>query len=423
MSELRGESRRWRIPPVPSPNTARMLGLPILEETSGELGTLLWRTVRTLHAWGVTSGADRGLLFYDYSYDQRMADLLSAAPEPALEKWILILTEVLREPVRIDPERVGIACLGVAAWARAADKPSTAAEFIHLAALAAPGNPNFALATARESRDRGDYDTAEAYYHRAVVVARGRSDWEGYVRGYAGLGKVFQLRGSFRNARRALRRALKAAERHRLREQRAGVLHELFTVETDCGEWEEAEGYAEAAAEAFGSGHPLLPNLTFDIGVFWADQGRFEMALSILRRTLPFLRPEVQILGWANIARVAGAVSDPELFEDASRRVFSSPPDTHRRIQALECVARGAISLGRAEEAEMAARVALSMAQERGEHQSKFVMEGVLQQVERIGRLATNRGQPDATPPNDATYRSSTLSLSRALDKIFTSAP
>lgn len=358
------------------------MGASLLQETDGDLGLVLWRSLRAVCAWASVAPADRPLLFPEGARDQRMADLLAAAPPPALERPLLVLAEMLGDPVRMGPDRVGIACLSVAAWAREAGRPATALEFAQAGALVCPGSASYSLAAARESRDAGEHEQAEALYHRAVALARQVHDWDGYVRAHAGLGKLAQARGAYPAARKSHLRALRAAERHRLGYLRAMVLHELFVVEVDCGNAAPAERYAEAAADAYGRGHAMLRVLAFDIAGFWMNQGRYAEALPVFLRILPTLDAEVQVLGWGDVARSAGGTGDGELFDRAYRNVAAAPADRPRRLDALRETAHGALHLGRLDLAERLAREVVLAARERDDHKSVFVAEGLLAEAE-----------------------------------------
>lgn len=390
------------------------MGAPLLQETDGELGLVLWRSLRTVCAWASTAPADRPLLFPDGARDQRMADLLAAAPPPALERPLMVLAELLGDPVRMGPDRVGIACLSVAAWAREAGRPATALEFTQAGALVCPGSPSYALAAARESRDAGEHEQAEALYHRAVALARQVHDWDGYVRAHAGLGKLAQARGAYPAARKSHLRALRAAERHRLGYLRAMVLHELFVVEVDCGNAAPAERYAEAAADAYGRGHAMLRVLAFDIAGFWMNQARYADALPVFLRILPMLDAEVQVLGWGDVARSAGGTGEGELFDRAYRNVAAAPAELPRRLDALRETAHGALLLGRLELAERLAREVVLVARERDDHKSVFVAEALLADAE-----ARRHG---AAPPAEAA-RGTRSALSRSLLKALEAAP
>jgi tetratricopeptide (TPR) repeat protein len=390
------------------------VGASLLQENDGELGLVLWRSLRTVCAWASVAPADRPLLFPDGARDQRMADLLAAAPPPALERPLLVLAELLGDPVRMGPDRVGIACLSVAAWAREAGRPATALEFTQAGALVCPGSPSYALAAARESRDSGEHEQSEALYHRAVALARQLHDWDGYVRAHAGLGKLAQARGAYPAARKSHLRALRAAERHRLGYLRAMVLHELFVVEVDCGNAAPAERYAEAAADAYGRGHAMLRVLAFDIAGFWMNQGRYAEALPVFLRILPTLDAEVQVLGWGDVARSAGGTGEGELFDRAYRNVAAAPADLPRRLDALRETAHGALLLGRLELAERLAREVVLTARERDDHKSVFVAEALLADAE-----ARRRG---AAAPAEAA-RSTRSALSCSLLKALEPAP
>jgi tetratricopeptide (TPR) repeat protein len=317
-----------------------------------------------------------------------MADLLASGAPEELERSLRVLIEMLGDPVGIGADRVALACTGVAAWADDAGRRATAAEFTHTAALACPGSPVYALASARRSRDEGRYTEAEAMYQRAVALARQVQDWDSYTRAHAGLGKVSQQRGGYPAARRALQKALRRAERHAFRPLRAMVLHDFFTIEIDCGRDEEAEMYAQAAAEAYGAGHPNLAALAGDVAVFWIDRGRFAEALPVLRCILALDRSD-RLLILGHIARAAGALGDKEAFRSAYDEVIAAPEEAPRRVDALGYAAQGAINLELLEEAQAAANLALETAQSRGEHRTVFEMETVLERVE-ILRRATN---------------------------------
>jgi tetratricopeptide (TPR) repeat protein len=325
-----------------------------------------------------------------------MADLLASGAPEELERPLRILIEMQGDPVRIGADRVALACVGVAGWADGEGKRATAVEFTHAAALACPGSPVYALASGRRSRDEGRYTEAEAMYQRAVALARQVQDWDSYTRAHAGLGKVSQQKGAYPTARRALQKALRRAERCSLRSLRAMVLHDLFTVEIDCGQDEEAEVYAQAAAEAYGPGHPNLSALAGDVAVFWMDRGRFAEALPVLRRILTFGRGD-RLLTVGHIARAAGALGDKGVFRSAYDAVLATPEEAARRVDALSFAAQGAINLKLLEEAHAAASLALETAQYRGEHRTVFEMEMLLERVEILRQMTETAAQASLT--------------------------
>ncbi|MEW5931523.1 MAG: hypothetical protein AB1941_28990 [Gemmatimonadota bacterium] len=415
MSARSSRTRRWRVPPAPVPAQERLVGASLLQENEGELGVLLWRSLRTVCAWAATAPADRPLLFPPGARDQRMADLLAAAPPPALERPLGVLAELPGDPVNTGPDRVGIACLSVAAWARETGRPATALEFTQAGALVCPGSPSYALAAARESRDAGEHEQAESLYHRAVALARQVRDWDSYVRAHAGLGKLAKARGAYPAARKSHLRALRAAERRRLGYLRAMVLHELFVVELDCGNAAEAERYAGAAVEAYGRGHAMLRVLAFDVAAFWMTQERYADALPVFLRLLPTLDPAAQVLGWGDVARAAGGIGDVGTFEAARRNVARAPADSPRRVDALRETAHGALLLGRLDLAESLAREVAGLARAAGDHKTEFVADGLLAEVSaRRSGAAPERAAREAYEP----YPALADSLLRALDAV-----
>lgn len=391
------------------------MGASLLEEMDGDLGLVLWRSLRAVCAWASTPAADRALLFAPGARDQRMVDLLAAAPPPALERPLLVLAEMLGDPEGIGPDRVGIACLSVAAWARESGRPATALEFSQAGAQVCPGSPSYALAAARESRDAGEHDQAEALYHRAVALARQVRDWDSYVRAHAGLGMLAKGRGAYPAARKSHLRALRAAERHRLGYLRAMMLHELFVVELDCGNAVLAERYAAAAVEAYGRGHAMLRVLAFDVAALWMTQARYAEALPVFLRLLPTLDPDAQVLAWGDIAHAAGGTGDADTFETAHRHVAAAPGDSPRRLDALRETAGGALLLGRLDLAESLAGEAVVLARVCGDHKTVFDAEALLQEVDarRSGAAAPERAASQA-----GAYPSLSDSLVRALDAV-----
>lgn len=416
----RAHVRRWRILPPPVSGSDSVAGLGILHENTGELGGLLWRCLRAVHAWSATVPADRGELFAPETRDQRMADLLTSDAPEALERSLGVLVEMVGDPVRIGVDRVGLACAGVAAWATSAGKHATSAEFTHAAARACPGSPSHALASARVSRDQGRYAEAEAMYQHTVALARQVGDWDSYTRAHAALGKVAQQRGAYPTARHALQRALRSAERRSIRPLRAMVLHDLFVVETECGRDEEAELYAEAAAQAYAPGHQNLTALAGDVAVFWMNRGRFSDALAVFQRILPLNRKD-RLLTLGHLARTAGAVGDRATFGAAFSELMEVPDDAPRQVDALQYAADGAINLGALDEAEAAGGRALALAEARGENWTVFRMEAVLDQAARLRRAANT---PKEIVPVEATPEATTApcSLLRTLERVLVPA-
>lgn len=415
------KSRRWRVPPAVRVGADRPTGAEVLCDDAGVLGSVLWRTVRAVHLWAAVTPEERRSLFSPEAERARLAEILAAAPEPALEAPLILLAGMLGQPQQVHPEQVALACARIAAWARQRGAPGVCAEFTHAATYACPGNPVYALASARMSRDRGAYVEAETAYQRAVALGRQTEDWDSYTRAWAGLGKTAQAKGAYPTARKSLLKALRAAERRGFCELRARVLHDLFTVEMECDRYEEAEEYAEASLHVYGAGHENLPRLAGDIAILRLDQGRFKEALKILLRILPHLQTEARVMALGNIARAAGAVGEQVEYETAFFQISAAPKEDPRRADALRDAAQGAISLGRLDDAENTAREALTVACTRGDNKTIFEVETILERVQRL-RHASMRGveQVLVTEGTNITYNSP---LSEALDRMLPIQP
>lgn len=411
-------ARRWRVTPplTPRPSGA-IAGLGVLEEIPGELGGLLWRTLQTVSLWSAVPVADRRELFTAGAHDERLSEILAVAPDAALEAPLFSLQRLLDRPEVVPSAQVGLACTRVAQWAGARGAFQTQFEFVHAAAGACPGDAALALAVGRVTRDRGEYPAAEAWYQRAIGLARQAGDWESYARAWAGLGKLAQAKGAYPSARKSLLKALRAAERRGLREPRARVLHELFTVEIDCRRDEEAERYAEASLKAYGSGHHNLLVLAGDVAIFWLDRGRFDDALAVLLRILPHFGGELRLVILGNVVRAAGAVGDGKAYEAAFQELSAASDDSPRKIDAMQAAVHGAISLGRLDEAELAARRVLETAITRGENKTMFMMEALLEQVRGL-RHTTSRVREPAQKFGEPEIRTSSLALHQTLDRV-----
>jgi len=71
--------RRWRVPPaLTHGDTDAFEGLSVLEELQGELGMVLWQTLRDAMLWGRSLQAERAALFAEGAERARIATLLAA---------------------------------------------------------------------------------------------------------------------------------------------------------------------------------------------------------------------------------------------------------------------------------------------------------------------------------------------------------
>jgi tetratricopeptide (TPR) repeat protein len=398
--------RRWRIPPPllrdagdPGPE-----GLQILEEIPDDLGGLLWKTVRSVLLWAEVAPSDRKELFEAGAAERRQAEILAAVPqgEEELVPILETLTLVLSLPAQTDADTVGAACRRVAAWAQDRGHPRTALEFLQAGALVCPADPAFALAIVRAARDLAQYSRAEAWFFRAVGLARQCRDWDTYVRAYLAHGKMMVRRGSFPAARRSVLKALRRSNRQGLTETRAMALHELFVIADCTGDAQAAQAHALEALRSYGPSHPRLPLLAHDLAFFWLQQGRFADSFQAVREVVPLIPPHLRPIALGTLARAAGGSGEKEAFRSANDKLTRAPAGPGVAEAWLE-VARGALQLGELEEAEASVHRAEHLARERHEGRVRLMAESVRDAIRaearaRAAREVSRPAAPVAAP-------------------------
>ena len=393
--------RRWHFPPPLPESGATLEGMGILEEVPGELGILIWQSLRTVTLWAAAPVQQRSRLFLPGAEEPRLAALRAVAPEAALDASLTSIATLLSTAADVSPEHVGTACVQIAQWAQERGNRATALDFTRAAALASPDDPKRAIAIARMARDRAEYPTAEAWYQRTIGLARQADDWDTYARAYIGLGKTAVARGAFPVARKHFLKARRAADRKNLNEVLGMALHDLFALEAESHRDAEAIQYAQAALRTYRPGDVHLPFLAYDAAFFWVDRGHFWRALPVLRALVPHLDPEYKLQPHGGLARAAGAMGDEESFEDAWRVVWAADDQAPNKADALVEASRGAISLARWTDAERAATHALTIARERRQNRVAFDAESVLETIrsERSAHAARQTGPaPDTSP-------------------------
>ncbi len=402
--------RRWRIPPpiLSDADSPGPEGLNVVGEFQNELGVLLWKVLRSILLWADIPAADRPGLFSEGAVEQRQLEILSAVPpnERSLRESLESLLPLYAAPERVDREQIGVACHRIATWADGKEAPQTALEFIQAASLACPGNGQYALAVAKASRDLAQYARAEAWYQRAVGLARQSKDWETYAIAYLSHGNMLRRRGALPAARRSFIKALRRARRQGVRELEAKALHDLHSLELQAGRRERAMELAVSAIRAYGPSHPSLPILAHDVAYAWVEAGRHGHALPVLMEMLPKIPATVRPVGLGSIARAAGGVGDASAFDWSVDQLesYSAAPGV---AEAWVEVARGAILLGRHDEARQAVATAESMAAARGEGHVRFMAESILEaaEAERAASVASSDMSEEATAADDQVAR------------------
>jgi tetratricopeptide (TPR) repeat protein len=223
----------------------------------------------------------------------------------------------------------------------------------------------------RTSRDLAQYGRAEAWLYRAIGLARQSRDWEMYVRAYLQHGVMMLRRGVIPAARRSILKALRRSRRQGFRNGEAWALHDLFTIEWQAGNAERALAYAREAVSAHGPGHSDLPRLAHDIAYFWMDRGDCQHALPVFMETLGKVGPLERPTWLGSISRAAAGLGDADAFEWARQELSRCDPAPGVSEAWVE-VGRGALILGRHDEAREAAQLAEAVARSRREGRVRF---------------------------------------------------
>lgn len=374
--------RRWRVPPplLHDPGAPGPQGINVLKEFQDEVGAILWKSLRNVLLWGECDPQDRQELFPRASHEGRRAEILAAEPDPEVEGALVDLAGILARPASMDPERIAAACGRISDWAAEQGKSLTAMEFRQAAAVASPLDPRHALRVARAARDRAQYERAEAWLQRTIGLARQAKDWDTYARSYITLGNMMRRRGAYPAARHNLTKALRRAVRQGQRETEGMALHDLFVLEFECGNSDQAQKFAARALKAYGRDHPLVPALAHDVAYAWLHDGQCERALPVFRAACERVSDQHRASALGSIARAAGVVGNRKEFEWAWKELenVQSGPGV---AEAWTDMARGAGSLGDWERARDAAHHAERLADNRGEAKITFTAESILEDL------------------------------------------
>jgi len=390
-ARVRPVTRRWRVPPpiiqdgsAPGPE-----GLSVLQEERGELGVVLWKSLRSVLLWSDTEPVLRRNLRDEESADRRQSEILAAIPpsEDGVRRALEDLLPVLHRPEFTEPEFTALACSRIARWAEARGQLRTALEFHQAAALCCPGDPQLALAVGRTARDLAQYPRAEAWLHRAIGLSRQATDWESYVRSYLQHGVMLMRRGALPAARRSMLKALRRSRRQGLRKPEAWSLHDLFVLESTSGRSTHALNYAREAVAMAPANAEDLPRLAHDIAYFWLQAGNFRHALPVFMATLPRVPISARPTVLGSIARAAAGAGDPGVFRWAEEQLVSAAEGPGVAEAWVE-VARGAILMGELERADRAAGYAESVARARREGRIRFLAEAVLEEARAEAQAA-----------------------------------
>ena len=342
----RNISRRWCIPPAILREPDETLeASQILEEFRGDLGLLLWNSLRDVTLWSAVDPERREGLFTLEAAQKRLTQLQASTVDPSLEVSLTTLAAVVGSPDTASGEIVSLVCLEVARWARERGAMGTALVYAQAAALASPEEAGPAYTVGSLALRWGRGPRAETWLRRCIGLARRGRDWQSYAQAYVDLGTLYARRDMQSSARRYFTQAMRAGRRHGLLAVRGAALHGLFLLAMEAGDLDDAERYAKAAMRAYGRGHPRLPDLLHDIAYLWVTRENFARAVPMLQKLLVArTEPEERALTLAMLARAAAGTGERRLYEEA----WSSSWSLINRPGAREDHARTLLELARA---------------------------------------------------------------------------
>ena len=363
----RNTSRRWCIPPAIQQEPNEILeASQILEENAGELGFLLWQTLRDVTLWSSIPDEKRGGLFIPSDAAQHRPQLLlKSGAEPTLEVSLTTLASLVDNPASASKETISLVCLQISRWAEARGSFATAISYAQAAALASPEEAAPALAVGSLALRWNRLTRAETWLRRSIGLARRGRDWTTYAQAYVELGVLYARRGEAPPAQRYYIMAVRAARRHGLMAVRGAALHGLLLLALEAGELEVAERYARGAMRAYGRGHPRLPELVHDIAYLWVSRGQYARAVPMLQKLLPSrVEPAERTLTLSILARAAAGAGDTRLYQEAWSDAWSlihrRPGEEDRYPRPLLELTRAAALLRDTPRVEQATRLALS---------------------------------------------------------------
>jgi tetratricopeptide (TPR) repeat protein len=321
----RNASRRWCIPPAILREPDETLeASQILEEHKGDVGLLLWNSLRDVTLWSSVEPDRREGLFTTEGANKRLGQLQGAGVDPTLEVSLTTLAAVVGSPGTASPEIVTLVCMEISRWAQGNGAFGTALAFAQAAALASPEEAAPAYTVGSLALRWGRHARAETWLRRSIGLARRGKDWQSYAQAYVDMGVLYARRDMHGTARRYYTQAMRAGRRHGLLAVRGAALHGLFLLAMEAGELDDGERYARAAMRAYGRGHPRLAELLHDVAYLWVTRESFGRAIPMLQKLLVARTgPGERALTLAILARAAAGTGERRLYEEAWSNAWS----------------------------------------------------------------------------------------------------
>lgn len=349
-----GPRRTWRIPPALLHEPGTLLeGTGVLKEVPGDLGTLLWQTVRDVSLWADTPPDRRAGLFQVGTVARRQVLAATAQIHETLRADIYAISSVMLSSDTLDPEKPADACLRVARWADDYQYPCTALAFAQSAALTVPSDAALAREVGRRALGNGERTRGESWFRRAVGLARRAGDWASYCHSLVELGAFYEDEDEFDNAREYYLKASRAARRFGIRESRGIASIGLVRVALRMGSYQEGLVHADVAWRNLGLDHLLSVAVALDFARLWIEVGNLERATLLLEwaRAQP-LASGARMLVLGLLARARVALANPYSFSETWMEAWSlvqAHPHGSERDRAVIDLAISAAAVGSTE--------------------------------------------------------------------------
>lgn len=374
--------RRWQIPPLPNAVVRGFPGLSIIEEIKDPpLAILLWQRFNDIQEWLRTSDAKKPHLFalsaeYDSVLDR-------AADAQEMRGSLRAVSRMLEAGTGGHAREMARLCEEIGAWASREGFVQTGAMYSLLAAHAAPTDQVLNFAAGRAERVCARYHRAEQWFQRSIGLSRRAGDEETYASAYLGWGLLEEQRGDHAAALARYTRALRAAQRGKLRPLAAAAHHNMIPLAAQARDFNTGQGHIVAAYKLYGKDATII-RLAADAAAFWAWFGYFQLARSVYSAVvdrIAQLPDRVQVL--ANIGRAAAAVGDEAEYSRIQARASElASAGRHFPARVWVDLAEGARALGHTRAALDLAGRALEEAEARGEQATLAAARAVLGAVQ-----------------------------------------
>ncbi len=389
-SPRRNAGRRWCIPPAILREPEEMLeASQILDEFPGDMGLLLWQTLRDVTLWSSVPPERHAGLFGADAAERRMRLLHASGAEPAVEISLTALTSMVGNPVDARPELVGLLCLQISHWAEARGSLATALLYAQAGALADPMDPGPAFSVGTLATRWRRHTRAETWLRRSIGLARRARQWETYAEAFVELGALYARRDEREMAHTFYVQALRATRRHGLMSLRGAALHGMLLLAMETGALEDAERYARGAKRAYGRGHPRLGELAHDVAYLWVTRGSYERAIPILDRLLTSrVEPVERAFTLALQARALAGAGDAQRYlaawSEAWSLVRSVAGEEVRHVPTLLELARAAYAFRDRVHMDQVAPLGVAVATRKREH-------AIAAEIERLAAAILRR--------------------------------